>query len=103
MGAGKIIQLVGVLVALVAGAIGGFAYSGLIIVILGLAGGWFIAEDDRMRTLIGTLALIAVQGALSEVPAVGGYITGALGGLAALFSAAAVMIILVSTFERVKP
>lgn len=103
MGVDKIVKLVGVLVAVVAGLIGGFAYSGLLIAILGLAGGWFIAEDDRMRFLVATVALVTVQGTLSGIPEVGGYITGALGGLAALFSAGAVTAILVGTVNAVKP
>ena len=103
MGVDKIIKLVGVLVALVAGVIGGFAYSAVLIAILGLAGGWFIEKDDRMRFLVATVALIAVQGTLGVIPEVGSYITGALGGLAALFSAAAVTAIVVGTVEAVKP
>ncbi len=103
MGVGKIIQLVGVLVAVVAGLIGGFAYSALVIALLGAVGGWFIEKDDRQRFLVATIALLAVQGALGVVPEVGGYISGALGGLAALFSAAAVTVIVVGTVEAVRP
>jgi len=103
MGVDKIIKLVGVLVALVAGVMGGFAYSALAIAVLGLVGGWFIAEDDRSRFLIATLALIAVQSGLGAIPVVGDYVTAALGGLASLFMAAAVTVIVVGTFERVKP
>lgn len=103
MGVDKIIKLVGVLVALVAGVIGGFAYSAVLIAVLGLAGGWFIEKDDRMRFLVATVALIAVQGTLGVIPEVGSYISGALGGLAALFSAAAVTVIVVGTVEAVKP
>ncbi len=103
MGVDKIIKLVGVLVALVAGVIGGFAYSALLIVILGVVGGWFIAKDERSRFLIATVTLIAVQGSLGVIPEVGGFISGALGGLAALFSAGAVTVIVVATVEAVKP
>ena len=103
MGVGKIIQLVGVLIALVAGVIGGFAYSALLVALVGLAGGWFIEKDDRQRFLVATIALLAVQGALGVIPEVGGYVSGALGGLAALFSAAAVTVIVVGTVEAVKP
>ncbi len=103
MGVDKIIKLVGVLVAVVAGLIGGFAYSALLIAVLGLAVGWFIEKDDRMRFLVTTVALIAVQGTLADIPEAGQYISGALGGLAALFSAAAVTVIVVGTVEAVKP
>jgi hypothetical protein len=103
MGVDKIVKLVGVLVAVVAGLIGGFPQSALVIAVLGLVGGYFIAEDDRMRFLVATVALLAVQGTLSGIPVVGGYITGALGGLAALFSAAAVTAIVMGIINAVKP
>ena len=103
MGVGKIIQLVGVLIAVVAGVMGGFVYSAMLIALLGVVGGWFIDKDDRQRFLVATIALLAVSGALGVFPEVGGYISGALGGLGALFSAAAVTVILVGTFEAVKP
>lgn len=103
MDAGKIIKLVGVLVALVAGVIGGFAYSAVVIAVLGLVGGYFIEKDDRLRFLVATVALIAVQGALDSINVVGPYLTGALGGLAALFSAAAVTAIVMGTIEAVRP
>jgi hypothetical protein len=103
MGVGKIIQLVGVLVAAVAGLMGGFPQSALLIAVLGLVGGYFIEKDDRMRFLVATVALIAVSGTLGVIPEVGTYISGALGGLAALYSAAAVTAILVGTYEAVKP
>lgn len=103
MGVGKIIQLVGVLVAVVAGVWSGFPQGDLLIAVLGVVGGYFIEKDDRMRFLVATIALIAVSGALGGIPEVGGYISGALGGLAALYSAAAVTAILVGTYEAVKP
>lgn len=103
MGVGKIVQLVGVLVAVVAGLMGGFQYSGLVIVILGIAGGWFIAAEDRSRFLIAALALIAVHGALGPIPGVGEYLTKALGGLSSLFNAAAATVIVVGVVERLKP
>ncbi|HSG97961.1 MAG TPA: hypothetical protein VLA11_08205, partial [Woeseiaceae bacterium] len=64
MGAGKIIQIVTVVVALVAGLMGGFPQSGLIIAVLGAVSGYFIDADDRMRFLVAALALAAFSGAL---------------------------------------
>ena len=103
MGVDKIVKLVGVLVAVVAGLMGGFQYSDLLIVVLGIGGGWFTAEEDRQRLLIAALALIAVHGALGPIPAVGEYLTAALGGLSSLFNAAAVTAIVLGTIDRVKP
>ncbi|MGB5346929.1 MAG: hypothetical protein WBN23_12250, partial [Woeseia sp.] len=62
MGVDKIVKLVGVVVAIVAGLMGGFPQSVLVVTLLGIAGGWFTVAEDRQRLLIATLALIAVQG-----------------------------------------
>ena len=103
MGVDKIVQLVGVIVAVVAGLMGGFAYSAIIIAVLGIAGGWFIAAEDRSNFLIAALALIAVHGALGPVPALGEWITAALGGLSGLFNAGAATVIVLGVAERLKP
>lgn len=105
MEVGKLVQLVGVLIALIFGLIGEFAYSDVIIAILGIAAGIFIVQEDRVPFLIATIALIAasVQESLASIPTAGEYINGAMGGLAALFSAAALVVILVGTWERVQP
>ena len=103
MGVDKIVQLVGVIVAIVAGVMDGFAYSDLIIALLGIAGGWFIAAEDRTRFLVAALALIAVHGALGPIPAVGEWITAALGGLSGLFNAGAATVIVVGVVEKLKP
>jgi len=103
MGVDKIVKLVGVIVAIVAGLMGGFQYSDVLIALLGIAGGWFIAEEDRSRFLIAALALIAVHGALGSIPAVGEWITMGLGGLSALFNAGAATVIVLGTIDRLKP
>ena len=109
MGVDKIIKLVGVLVALVAGLVA-FPYSATLVALLGLAGGWFIEKDDRMRFLVATLAIAAVAGTLGShgegamvLPVVGDYISSALGGLSNLFHAAAVTVIVMGTIDAVKP
>ena len=105
MDTGRIIKLVGLLVALIAGVIGGFPYSAVVIAILGLVGGYFVAADDRMRFLVATIALTAVSGAANSIPAVGPFITAALGsgGLTALFQAGAITAIVMGTVEAVRP
>jgi len=103
MGVDKIVKLVGVLVAVVAGLMGGFQYSDLLIVLLGIGGGWFTAEEDRQRLLIAALALALVAGAYGPIPAVGEYLTAALGGLSSLLNAAAATAIVLGTIDRIKP
>ena len=103
MGIGKIIQLVAVVVAVVAGLIGGFPQSALIVVLLGLAGGYFISEDDRIGFLVATLGLAMVHGALAPIPVVGEYLSGALGGLSSLYNAAAVTVIVMRLVKALTP
>ena len=102
MGVDKIVKLVGVLVAIVASFVA-IPFGAAVVALLGIAGGWFTAEEDRQRLLIAALALIAVHGALGGIPAVGEYITLALGGLSGLFNAAAATCIVLGTIDRVKP
>lgn len=103
MGVGQIVKSVGVLVAVIAGLMGGFPESALVIAVLGAVGGYFIEEDDASRFLIVALALIAVNGALGDIPAVGGYITSALASVSSLFNAGAVTVIVVGVAKKLMP
>ncbi len=103
MGVGQIIKIVGVLVAVIAGVMGGFPQSALAVAVLGAVGGWFIEEDDASRFLIVALALALVHGGLGDIPAVGAYITAALGGISSLFNAAACTVIVVGVVKKLMP
>jgi hypothetical protein len=102
MGVDKIVKLVGVLVAIVAAFVA-IPYSDLVVVLLGIAGAWYIAEDDRSRFLIAAVALTLAQGGLDAIPTVGPILTTALGGLNGLFLAAAATVIVLGTIDRLKP
>ena len=105
MDTGKIIKLVAVIVALVAGLMGGFPQSALVIAVLGAVAGYFIAAEDRTRFMVGTIALAAagVAGGLNGIPVIGEHVGNALGGLTGLMQAGAVTVILVGIYEKVKP
>jgi len=103
MGVGKIIQIIAVLAAIVAGLWSGFPEAGLVIAVLGAVAGWFIAEEDRQRVLVAAIALSVVAGGLNAVPAVGGYITGIMTSLGSLYAAGAITVILVTLYEKLKP
>lgn len=103
MGVGQIIKIVGVLVAVVAGLMGGFSQSAMVIAVLGAVGGYFIADEDATRFLVATVALTMIGGALNSIPVVGPYITSGLGGLSALFSAGAVTVIVVRIVKSLMP
>jgi len=103
MGVGKIVQIVAVLAAVVAGLWSAMPEAGMIVAVLGAVGGYFVAADDRNRFLVTAIALSVVAGGLAAVPAIGGPISGVMGSLGNLFAAGAVTVILVGLFEELKP
>jgi hypothetical protein len=102
MGVDKIVKLVGVIVAIVAAFVT-IKYSGAAVAILGIAGAWFIAEDDRSRFLIAAVALNFAHAGLDAIPVVGPHIGTALGGLNGLFLAAAATVVVLGVVDRLKP
>jgi hypothetical protein len=102
MGVDKIVKLVGVLVAIVAAFVT-IPYSAAIVALLGIAGAWFIADEDRSRFLIAAVALTFAAAGLDAIPTVGPLITTALGGVSELFLAAAATVIVLGTVDRLKP
>ena len=100
MSIGKIVHLVGLVFALVAGLVT-IPQAALVIAVVGLVGGYYIATDDRVLYLVATLVLVTVAGTLGPIPAVGMYLTAILTNLGALFAAGAVTVVLVTTYEKV--
>jgi len=98
----KIVRLVAVLFAVVAGLVA-IPQSAVIIAVLGLVVGWFVEEDRRLIYMVFTLTLALVHGSLSAIPAVGGYLTDMLASLSSLANAGAVTVIVMSTIDRIKP
>ncbi len=98
----KIVRLVAVLFAVVAGLVA-IPQSAAIIAVLGLVAGWFVEEDRRINYMLATLTLALVHGALGPIPAIGGYLTDVLGSLSALLNAGACTVIVMAIYDRVKP
>ena len=102
MDAGKIVRLVAVIVAVVAGVVA-IPSSGLIIAVLGLVAGYFIQEDRVVYFLVAALVLNVASGGLDPIPVVGAYLTGIFSSLSSLFNAGALTVIAMQTFKAVKP
>ena len=102
MAIGKIIHIVGLLFAIVAGLVT-IPQAALVIAVVGLVGGHFIPEEDRILFLVVTIALLAVGGALGGIPQVGMYLTAVLTSLGTLLSAMAVTVIVTQIYEKVAP
>lgn len=98
----KIVRLVALLFAVVAGVVA-IPESAMIIAILGIVGGYFVEEDRRIPFMLATLTLALAHGALGPIPVIGSYLTDILGSISSLFNAGACTVIVVATIERVKP
>ena len=105
MSVGQLVQLAGIVAALIIGLIGGFEYSDVITTILGIASGLFVLKEDRIPFLIAAITLILAgdSGSLGALPTVGEHIDNVVKEIAALFCAGALVVILVGTWERVRP
>jgi hypothetical protein len=103
MGVGKIIQIIAVLAAVIAGLWSGFPEAAMVIGVLGAVAGWFVAEEDRQRILIAAIALSVVSGALGAIPAVGEHISNVMSSLGNLYAAGSITVILVALYEKLKP
>ena len=102
MDIGKIIRLVAVIVAVVAGLVT-IPQSAVIIAVLGLVAGYFIEDSRVIYVLVATLALNAAGGGLAPIPVVGEYLTAIFGSLTGLFNAGALTVITMQTINALKP
>ncbi len=101
MDVSRIVRLVAVLFAVVAGLVT-IPSAGMIIAILGLAGGYFIVKDRRLSFMVMTLTLALVHGALTPIPAIGIWLTDVLASVSALLNAAACTVIVMDIIDRLK-
>ena len=102
MDTARIVRLVSVVVAIVAG-LANLPEEALILTIVGLIVGWFVEEDRRINYMLFALVLYMVQGALNPIPAVGAYLTAILGAMSTAVNAGAVTVLVMTVIDRVKP
>jgi hypothetical protein len=98
----KIIWAVAFLAAIVFAFVS-FDYGGLILVVLGLASGWFVKGDHRKSLLMGAIFLHVGAGALASVPMAGDYLTGIFTNYGAVLNSAGLLVIVMATVERLMP
>ncbi|HJX50660.1 MAG TPA: hypothetical protein VJ438_04305 [Candidatus Nanoarchaeia archaeon] len=95
--AGKVSFIVGLLLAILAGvipAVAGFAYTALILVLLGLVVGFLnITEKNVLTLLVAIIALVTVGNAtLNVIPGVSTYLTAMLQYFLAFVGAAGLVV-----------
>ena len=98
----KIVGWVGLAIALI-GAFTEIPYAGLLLVVLGLVGGYAIAAEDHVRVLVSALVLTSLSGVLTNIPEIGSYLTSIFSALGTFAAGAALMIISRNIWRRYKP
>ena len=99
----KIVGWLGLAIAIVGAFVPEFEYANLLLVLLGLVGGFAIAAEDHVRVLVSALVLTALSGVLTHIPEIGTYLTSIFGYLGVFAAGASIMIISRNIWRRYKP
>jgi len=99
---GKWLYLIGLLIAVVAGLFSlSFSWLSLILALMGiLAAVLYLDSDDVVNFGIRFLLLAAVAGALTGVPAVGSFLTGAFSAVVAFLAPVALTLLVVHFVKK---
>jgi hypothetical protein len=98
----KIVGWLGIAIAVI-GAFVEIPYAGLLLVLLGLIGGYAMAAEDHVRVLVSALVLAALSGVLTNIPEIGSYLTSIYSAAGTFAAGAALMIITRNVWRRYKP
>ena len=98
----KIAALIGLVLALIAAFVT-IPYASLLLAVLGLIVGWTIARDDHVRVLVSALVLAMLAGTFGAIPEVGAYVTAIITNVASIAAGAALIIVFLNIYARVKP
>jgi len=99
----KIIWAVAFLAAIVFAFVDIGTYNALILVVLGLASGWFVKGDHRKSLLMGAIFLHVGAGALASIPMAGEYLTNIFTNYGHVLNAAGLLVVVMATVERLMP
>ena len=98
----KIVGWVAIAIA-VLGAFVDIPHAGLLLVVLGLAGGYAVAAEDHVRVLVSALVLTSLSGVLMNIPNLGQYLTSIFSAVGTFAAGAALMIVTRNIWRRYKP
>jgi hypothetical protein len=98
----KIVGWVAIAICIVS-AFTDIPYAGLILVVLGLVGGFAMASEDHVRVLVSALVLASLSGVLMNIPEIGMYLTSIFSAVGTFAAGAALMIISRNIWRRYKP
>jgi hypothetical protein len=98
----KIVGWIAIAIAVV-GAFVDIPRAGLLLVVLGLIGGYAIAAEDHVRVLVTALVLTSLSGVLMNIPGVGEYLTSIFSSAGTFIAAGSMTIIARNVWRRYKP
>ena len=98
----KLVGWLGLAIAII-GAFVEIPYSGMLLVLLGLIGGFAIAAEDHVRVLVSALVLSQLSGVLMNIPEIGIYLASIFQGAGTFAAGASIMIISRNIWRRYKP
>jgi hypothetical protein len=98
----KIVGWVAIAIAVI-GAFVEIPYAGLLLVLLGLAGGFAMAAEDHVRVLVSALVLTSLSGVMMNIPELGQYLTSIFSAAGTFAAGAALMIVTRNIWKRYKP
>jgi hypothetical protein len=98
----KIVGWVAIAICLVS-AFTSIPRTDLILLVLGLVGGFAMASEDHVRVLVSAIALAMLSGVWMAIPSIGVYLTNIFSGLGTFAAGAALMIISRNVWRRYKP
>jgi len=100
----KIIWAVALLAAIIFAFVPDLPYAALILVVLGLASGFFVKGDHRKSLILAAVFLIGGGSmALGAIPMAGDYLNAIFANYGAVLGAASLMVIVMATVERLMP
>ena len=102
MSPAKIVRIVSLIAVLVIALVPGIPQAALILALLGLVVGYFVAPDNRITLFLLVIVLASgAAGALNSIPVIGVYLTAILTNMGALLAAACVTVITMVVYERI--
>ena len=102
MSIARIIWIVSLLAAIILSFVTAdqFGHGAVILTVLGLVAGWFVDHEHRLGLIVAAIFLAGGSTAWNALPTIGEHLTGILGSLSVVMSAAAVTAILRRMVER---
>ena len=101
MSPARIVYIVGIVLVVATGLIPQIPAADLLVALVGLAVGWFVAAEDRANLFLTVIVLGSGAAlALDEIPVIGTYVSEILSDLTALLAAAAVTVIVMVIKDR---